>query len=78
MAIKFFVQSSEYGILQIPVNPESIRVRNSSNNRVVNVLGLGDVNVLRNPKLEEYSFECFSQNQVEYTQEKVILQLHFY
>lgn len=59
MAIKFFVQSSEYGILQIPVNPESIRVRNSSNNRVVNVLGLGNVNVLRNPKLEEYSFECF-------------------
>lgn len=59
MAIKFFVQSNEYGILQIPVNPESIRVRNAGNNRVVNVVGLGDVNVLRNPRLEEYSFECF-------------------
>lgn len=59
MAIKFYIQSNDYGILQIPVNPPSIQVNKASNNRVVNVIGLGDVTVLRNPRLDEVNFECF-------------------
>ena len=41
---------------QIPVNPAQIEVGNGSNNRTYEVAGLGEISVLKDPKLSEYSF----------------------
>lgn len=46
-------------VVQLPVNPESIAVSYSSNNETVEIISLGEINLLKNRKLSEMSFESF-------------------
>ncbi|MEF3309523.1 LysM peptidoglycan-binding domain-containing protein [Paenibacillus sp. GYB004] len=41
---------------QVPINPGSIEIGNGGNGRTYDVAGLGEVNVIKDPKLAEYSF----------------------
>lgn len=58
MAIRFFF---EYGntLIQLPVNPESIAIKHSGNNRTEEVVKLGEVNIIKDTKLKDCSFNCF-------------------
>lgn len=58
MAIGIFL---EYGgrIVQFPVNPEEIELTGESNNNLVEVIQLGEVNELGIRKLKDVSFESF-------------------
>ena len=60
MAIKLFMKITNDDVLQLPVNPASVQVTIGSNNQVQNVVGLGDVTIIRNRKQAEYRFDCFS------------------
>ena len=59
MAIKLFMKITNDDVLQLPVNPASVQVTIGSNNQVQNVVGLGDVTIIRNRKQAEYRFDCF-------------------
>lgn len=43
--------------LQLPLNPKEISVRESGKNATHDVSGLGEINVIKNRSLTEYSFE---------------------
>lgn len=40
----------------LPITPESFKITNDSNNEVINLINLGDVNIPKSPPLTEYSF----------------------
>lgn len=42
-------------VLRLPINPEEVPVARESNNTEYNVLGVGDINVPRTPKLKQIS-----------------------
>jgi nucleoid-associated protein YgaU len=44
---------------QLPVNPGSIEISDGVNGRSYDVAGLGEINVIKSPKLTEYSFSSF-------------------
>lgn len=58
MDIGFFF-SFEGTVIQLPYNPEKITVRRDSSNKTEEVLALGDINILKDAKLRELSFDCF-------------------
>ncbi|HZG16971.1 MAG TPA: LysM peptidoglycan-binding domain-containing protein [Candidatus Bathyarchaeia archaeon] len=41
---------------QIPINPGSIEVGDGSNSTTYDIVGLGEINVIKNPKLTTFSF----------------------
>lgn len=57
---------AEYGIwlswnnqqegFQVPINPGSIEVGDGSNSATYDIVGLGEINVIKSPKLTTYSF----------------------
>jgi len=51
----------KYGnnIIQLPVNPEEVRITTNGNNQSQEVVTLGEVNLLKTPKLSEVSIESF-------------------
>ena len=61
--------SNDYGIwlsynnqeegFQIPVNPENIEISDGINSKTYDVAGLGEINVIKDQKLTEYSFSGF-------------------
>lgn len=46
-------------VIQLPVNPEKVKVKVSGNNETVEVISLGEINQLKHRKLKEISFESF-------------------
>lgn len=40
----------------LPITPESFTISNDSNNEVINLINMGDVNIPKSPPLTEYSF----------------------
>lgn len=58
MAIRFFFEY-ENQIIQLPVNPAAITIQSSGNNRTEEVVSLGEISILKTPKLKECSIECF-------------------
>lgn len=40
----------------LPITPESFKITNDSNNEVINLINMGDVNIPKSPPLTEYSF----------------------
>lgn len=58
MDIGFFINYDDL-VVQLPVNPESVDVNFKSNNEVMEVIKLGDINILRDKKLTEISFDSF-------------------
>lgn len=46
-------------VIQIPVMPDALEVDKGSNNKTYDVVGLGEVNVIKSPKLMGFSFSSF-------------------
>lgn len=46
-------------VIQLPVNPPELSVKNAGNNQTIDLVKLGEVNLLKKPKLTEFSFESF-------------------
>lgn len=61
MDIGFFINYKNV-IVQLPVNPESVNVNYSGNNATMEVVKLGDINLLKDKKLAEIEFESFFPN----------------
>lgn len=51
-------------IIRLPVNPETITVRTSKDNKTYKVLKLGEINVLGDTKLSEINFEVLLPGQI--------------
>lgn len=59
--------NNQQEVFQIPVNPGSIEMGDGINSSTYNVVGLGEINVIKDPKLTEYSFSgIFPSVQQEY------------
>lgn len=58
MAIRFFIKFNGQ-VVQLPVNPEEIKIVSSGNNKTEEIVKLGEINILRSKKLRECSIECF-------------------
>lgn len=58
MAIRFFFEY-ENKVIQLPVNPEALRVSADGNNEIVEIVSLGEINILRDVKLKEIEFQSF-------------------
>lgn len=54
-----FVFEFNNRLVQLPINPPKISVTYDSNNKVEEVVELGDINILRNRKLATIKFESF-------------------
>jgi hypothetical protein len=48
---------------QVPIMPGSVEIGEAGKNKTYDVAGLGEINVLRNPKLTDYSFSSFFPGQ---------------
>lgn len=55
--IYFEYQSTQ--VVQLPVNPEKLKIQIPGNNSTENVIALGEVSLLKLPKLSTLSFESF-------------------
>lgn len=53
----FFTYKNQ--VIQLPVNPEKVKVTVSGDNETVEVISLGEINRLKSRKLKEISFESF-------------------
>ena len=58
MAIRFFFEYNNQ-VVQLPVNPDKVYVKSSGSNKTEEIVKLGEVNLLRQKKLETLSIECF-------------------
>lgn len=58
MAIRLFF---EYGnlLVQLPVNPEELTINSEGNNETINIVSLGDINILKQKKLMSTEIQCF-------------------
>lgn len=45
--------------LRLPVNPENFKIKIPSKNETYSIIGLGDINIIKEPGLREISFEGF-------------------
>lgn len=58
MAIRFFFEFDNQ-VVQLPVNPEEIMIGSSGNNKTEEIVKLGEINLLRQKKLETCTIEGF-------------------
>ena len=58
MDIGFFI-NYDGQVVQLPVNPEKVEVKFSGNNSTTEIIQLGEINLLKDRKLAEISFESF-------------------
>ncbi|BBI32048.1 peptidoglycan-binding protein LysM [Cohnella abietis] len=60
MSVAIFLSyNNQEEVLQIPVNPESIEFSDGLTSKTYEVVGLGEINVIKGMKLQEYSFSSF-------------------
>lgn len=58
MDIGFFINYNNQ-VVQLPVNPEKVSVAYKGNNDTTEIIKLGEINILKDRKLAEISFESF-------------------
>ena len=58
MAIRLFFEYNGT-VVQLPVNPSSLAVESAGNNATVEIVALGEINILRQKKLSNVKIECF-------------------
>lgn len=51
--------NNEQEVIQLPILPESIEVTEAGSNKTYNIVGLGEINVLKDIKLTEISLDSF-------------------
>lgn len=64
MAIRFFFEYNNQ-VVQLPVNPEEIMINSSGNNKTEEIVKLGEINLLRQKKLEALVIESFLPNDAD-------------
>lgn len=80
---------AEYGIwlswnnqqegFQVPINPGSIEMGDGSNSATYDIVGLGEINVIKSPKLTTYSFSSiFPAHNYPFITASVVLQPYEY
>ena len=50
-------------IIQLPISPSSLTLKVNNKNKVVELLNLGDVNILKDPGLSEFNFKILLPGQ---------------
>lgn len=58
MSIMFYF-NYKWTVLPLPVNPQSIEVRTAGTNKTMEIVKLGEINILRDVKLSELTIESF-------------------
>ncbi len=58
MAIRFFFES-DGEVIQLPVNPEQLQIKGQGDNEFLHIVKLGDISILKEPKLQEIQIKCF-------------------
>ena len=58
MAIRLFFEYNNR-VVQLPVNPPSLAVESAGKNETVEIVALGEINILRQKKLSNIKIECF-------------------
>lgn len=58
MAIRFFFEYEDL-VIQLPVNPAELRVQSEGDNETVNIVKLGEVNIIKQKTLDEVEVESF-------------------
>lgn len=53
-----FYFDTPYGLVTLPIPPGELTIKVGSNNKVVNLINEGDVNILKSPSLIEIEFEA--------------------
>lgn len=65
-------------LLTFPITPGELTIKSGSNNKVVNLINEGDINILKSPSLTEISFEArFPMRQYPYARELKSFQSYF-
>jgi hypothetical protein len=65
-------------VLTFPITPAKLRVRVGSNNKTVNLISEGDINILKSPSLIEVEFEArFPMRKYPYSREVSSFQTYF-
>lgn len=57
--IKFYLGLDTSNIVVLPVNPPSIEVKQGGTNKVLNIVKLGEINILREMHLQKINFSSF-------------------
>lgn len=72
----YFMVDSE--LLTFPITPGELTIKSGSNNKVVNLINEGDINILKSPSLTEINFEArFPMRQYPYAREYKSFQSYF-
>lgn len=50
-------------LIELPVMPEALEISESGNSKTYDVVALGEINVIKNPKLIDYGFSSFFPHQ---------------
>jgi hypothetical protein len=58
MAIRFFFEFNNQ-VVQLPVNPDEIRIKSPGNNITEEIVKLGEISILRDKRLKALVFDCF-------------------
>ena len=65
-------------VLTLPITPDKLVIRVGSNNKVITLIGEGDINILKSPSLIEVEFEArFPMRQYPYGREFMSFETYF-
>lgn len=65
-------------LLTFPITPGELTIKSGSNNKVINLINEGDINILKSPSLTEINFEArFPMRQYPYAREFRSFQSYF-
>ena len=72
----FMVDGSD--LLTLPITPGELTIKSGSNNKVINLINEGDINILKSPSLTEITFDArFPMRQYPYAREYKSFQSYF-
>ena len=74
----FYFMIDDNNLLTFPITPGELTIKSGSNNKVVNLINEGDINILKSPSLTEINFEArFPMRQYPYAREYKSFQSYF-
>lgn len=74
----FYFMIDDNNLLTFPITPGELTIKSGSNNKVVNLINEGDINILKSPSLTEINFEArFPMRQYPYGREYKSFQSYF-
>ena len=74
----FYFSGGSAGLLTFPITPGKLTITVGSNNKVINLINEGDINVLKSPSLTEIEFEArFPMRKYPYSREVSSFQSYY-